>query len=39
MDGFSFFAEHFAYGALSGSGRADENIDVSHGYAFFLLLK
>ena len=38
MDGFGFFAEHFAYGAFAGSRRADENIDVSHGYAFFLLL-
>ena len=34
MDGFGFFAEHFAYGAFAGSRRADENIDVSHGYAF-----
>ncbi|MBO7621080.1 MAG: hypothetical protein J6T06_11260, partial [Victivallales bacterium] len=35
MDGFGFFAEHFAYGAFSGSRRADENIDVSHGNAFW----
>ena len=34
MDGLGFFAEHFAYGAFAGSRRADENIDVSHGYAF-----
>jgi hypothetical protein len=36
VDGVCFCAEHFTYGAFAGSRRADENIDVSHGYAFFL---